>query len=107
VEFREIGELGLIARIKNHLLAFSPGIFRGIGDDAASKSLSPGTDLFSRVDLLEEVHSDFVLTSAHSPGRNSFGLNLSKIAAMGAGVRSTLLSLTFPLRASMEFAGHF
>jgi thiamine-monophosphate kinase len=108
VDFREIGELGLIAKIKNPLLAFSPGISEGIGDDAASTLLSPGTDLFSTVDLLvEEVHCDLVLTSAHSLGRNSLAVNLGNIAAMGARGRLALIALTFPLRASVEFADHF
>jgi hypothetical protein len=86
VEFREIDELGLIARVKNCLLAFSPGIFKGIGDEASRPSLSPGIVPFRTLDLwVEEVQCDLFLTSAHSLGRNSFlAVNRRDIAAMRA-----------------------
>ena len=108
VELREIGEFGLIARIRHRLPAFQPHVFKGIGDDAAVSSLPPGMDLVSTVDLLVEgVHFDLALTSAHLLGRKSLAVNLSDIAAMGARPRFALVSLALPWRTSVEFIDEF
>ncbi len=57
MKLREIGEFGLIARIKKSWLASSPQVFKAIGDDAAVTFLLPGNDVVSTVDLLiEAVH---------------------------------------------------
>jgi len=108
VELREIGEFGLIARIRNRLPPYLPNVFRGIGDDAAIASLSPGNDLVSTVDLMvEEVHFDLALTSARLLGRKSLAVNLSDMAAMGARPRFALISLALPARISVEFTDEF
>jgi len=104
VELQEIGEFGLIARIKSHLPAFPPFVLKGIGDDAAISSLSTGAELVSTVDLLVEgVHFDLSLTSAYLLGRKSLAVNLSDIAAMGAKPLFTLVSLAIPSRTKVEF----
>lgn len=108
VELREIGEFGLIARIRNRLPAYLPDVFKGIGDDAAIASLSLGSDLVSTVDLMvEEVHFDLALTSAHLLGRKSLAVNLSDMAAMGARPRFALISLALPARISVESVDEF
>jgi thiamine-monophosphate kinase len=86
VEFREIGEFGFIARRRSRMSAFSPDVFKGIGDDAAITSLSTGTDLVSAVDFFfQEVHCGLTLTSARYLGRKSFAVNLSDIAIIDGG----------------------
>lgn len=108
MELREIGEFGLIARIKKNIPPILPGVLRGIGDDAAISSLTPGTELVSTVDLLlEGVHFNLSFTSAHLLGRKSLAVNLSDIAAMGANPRFALLSLAIPPRTSVEFIDDF
>jgi len=108
VELREIGEFGLIARIKKSILPLFPGVLRGIGDDAAISSLTPGTELVSTVDLLVEgVHFNLSFTSAHILGRKSLAVNLSDIAAMGANPRFVLLSLALPAKTIVEFIDDF
>ena len=108
MELREIGEFGLIARIKKSILPLFPGVLRGIGDDAAISSLTPGTELVSTVDLLVEgVHFNLSFTSAHILGRKSLAVNLSDIAAMGANPRFVLLSLALPAKTIVEFIDDF
>lgn len=66
--------------------AFSPDVFKGIGDDAAITLLSTGTDLVSAVDFFfQEVHCGLTLTSARYLGRKSFAVNLSDIAIIEGG----------------------
>ncbi|OGQ00903.1 MAG: thiamine-phosphate kinase [Deltaproteobacteria bacterium RBG_19FT_COMBO_52_11] len=108
MELQEIGEFGLIARIKSHLPAPPPFVRKGIGDDAAISSLSTGADLVSTVDLLVEgVHFDLSLTSAYLLGRKSLAVNLSDIAAMGAKPLFALISLAIPARTKVEFIDEF
>jgi thiamine monophosphate kinase len=66
--------------------AFSPNVFKGIGDDAAITSLSTGIDLVFAVDFFfQEVHCGLTLTSARYLGRKSFAVNLSDIAIIDGG----------------------
>jgi thiamine-monophosphate kinase len=106
VELREIGEFDLIARIKKNMPPILPGVLRGIDDDAAISSLTPGTELASTVDLLVEgVHFNLSCTFAHLLGRKSLAVNLSDIAAMGGKPRFILLSLAIPWNMTFEFKG--
>jgi thiamine-monophosphate kinase len=108
VKLREIGEFGLIARIKNSWPASSPQVIQGIGDDAAVSSLGPGNDLVSTVDLLiEDVHFDLSFIDPYPLGRKSLAVNLSDLAAMGATPRWLLISLALPSRLSVEFTDRF
>jgi len=108
VKLREIGEFGLISRIKNSWPASSPQVVQGIGDDAAVSSLGPGNDLVSTVDLLiEDVHFDLSFIEPYPLGRKSLAVNLSDLAAMGATPRWLLISLALPSRLSVEFTDQF
>jgi thiamine-monophosphate kinase len=108
VKIREIGEFGLIARIKKDWPASSPQIFQGIGDDAAVSSLLPGNDLVSTVDLLiEDVHFELSWITPRQLGRKSLAVNLSDLAAMGATPRWMLISLAIPSRLEVEFIDDF
>lgn len=108
MELREIGEFGLIARIQKRIAALPPAVIRGIGDDAAVTSLSPATEVVSTVDLLVEgVHFNLSLTSAHLLGRKSLAVNLSDMAAMGAKPCFALISLALPSRTSLKFIDDF
>jgi thiamine-monophosphate kinase len=108
VKLREIGEFGLIARIKNSWPESCQQVIQGIGDDAAVSSLGPGNDLVSTVDLLiEGVHFDLSLIEPYPLGRKSLAVNLSDLAAMGATPRWMLLSFALPSRLSVEFIDQF
>lgn len=108
MKLREIGEFGLIARIKKSWPPSSPRVIQGMGDDAAVSSLSPGDDLVSTVDLLiEDVHFDLSFIDPFPLGRKSLAVNLSDLAAMGATPRWMLISLALPSRLSVEFVDQF
>jgi len=108
VELREIGEFGLIARIREKTPLPPPGLIRGIGDDAAISLITPGTQLVSTVDLLVEgVHFDLSFTSPLLLGRKSLAVNLSDIAAMGAKPSYALISLAVPPQTKVEFLDDF
>ena len=108
MKLREIGEFGLIARIKNSWPSSSPQVIQGIGDDAAVSSLGPGNDLVSTVDLLiEDVHFDLSFIDAYPLGRKSLAVNLSDLAAMGAAPRWLLISLALPSHLGVDFTDQF
>jgi len=108
VELREIGEFGLIARIRDRIGVLASQVYKGIGDDAAVSFLSPGMDLISTVDLLvEDVHFNRSLTCARDLGRKSLAVNLSDLAAMGGTPRFALISLAVPAETSVEFIDEF
>jgi thiamine-monophosphate kinase len=52
---------------------------------------------------VEEVCFNLALTSAHFLGRKSLAVNLSDIAAIGAGPRFALIFLALPVRIRVEF----
>ena len=108
MKLREIGEFGLIARIRDRLANLPSNVIQGIGDDCAVSSISPGNQLVTTTDLLvEEVHFDLSFLSASELGRKSLAVNLSDIAAMGARPRFAFLSLAIPERLSVEFLDGF
>ncbi len=108
MELREIGEFGLIGRIRERYRNGGSGIHKGMGDDAAVTSLTPGLDLVSTVDLLvEDIHFDLSLLQPDWLGRKSLAVNLSDIAAMGATPRFALVCLAIPPRISVEFLDEF
>jgi thiamine-monophosphate kinase len=110
VKIRDLGEFGLIARIKDRLPTLPPSVIKGIGDDAAVSSLPAGKQVVTTVDLLiEGVHFDFSFRSL-SPyllGRKSLSVNASDIAAMGAAPKSAFLSLAIPETMSIESLDEF
>lgn len=108
MELRELGEFGLISRIKEKLPPYPEGVIKGIGDDGAICSLAPDHLLISTVDLLiEGVHFDLTYTPPYFLGRKSLAVNLSDIAAMGAKPLYLLISLALPDRLPVEFVDEF
>ncbi len=93
----EIGERGLIERIRSRLPAPPSWVVVGIGDDAAV--VEPERNLLEVVttdSLVEGVHFDRAFVSASDIGHKALAVNLSDLAAMGAAPRTALLSLILP-----------
>jgi thiamine-monophosphate kinase len=100
---KELGEFGLIDRIKSHLKIEDSQIV-GPGDDAAILPLSCGKVLLATTDmLLEDVHFTTTFATPYQIGWKSMASNLSDIAAMGGLPRYALISLGLPPSTHLEF----
>jgi thiamine-monophosphate kinase len=97
VRVKEIGEFGLIARIRDAASERSPSVVEGVGDDCAI--VRPGTDrdlLFTCDCQIQGVHFRNEWISARQLGRRVAAVNLSDIAAMGGVPRWALCALAIP-----------
>jgi len=104
----DIGEFGLIERIRRSFGTSSKKAPIGIGDDAAALCVSPGQSLLATADMLVEgVHFDLSTTDLSSLGWKSAAVNLSDIAAMGGTPRSCLVALAIPRRITVEAITEF
>ncbi len=107
MKLAELGEFGLIDRIKAHVAA-SPSVLLGIGDDAAALVPTQGfVTLITSDMLLEGVHFDLSFCDPHTLGRKSLSVNLSDVAAMGARPRHFLLGVALPKDVPLEFMDGF
>lgn len=98
-----LGEFGLIARLRARLGAPTSGLLRGIGDDAAVLTLTPGLSLLATTDaLLEEIHFSFRWSPPDAVGYRAMVANLSDIAAMGGVPRAALVCLALPPRTGLD-----
>ncbi len=101
MDLDDIGESGLIRRIREMAQSQHPDVRIAIGDDAAFTEGLPS--LIATCDMLvQDVH--FIL-SKNPPkllGRKALAVNLSDIAAMAAKPRYALLGLGVPGSAPMQ-----
>ncbi|MBQ0006390.1 MAG: thiamine-monophosphate kinase, partial [Alistipes sp.] len=109
MELSEIGEFGLIERIRK---AFAPDCFkkdgiRGIGDDCAVIPTGNTDSLISTDMLLEGTHFIRDRITPYDLGWKSLAVNLSDIAAMGGHPTGTFLSLGLPENISSEYMDEF
>lgn len=103
-----LGEFGLIHRIRRAASRSAKRVPIGIGDDAAAVVLSPANLLLATTDmLLEGVHFDLATTDLYSLGWKSAAVNLSDIAAMGGVPRYCLTALGIPAALTVEDVGEF
>jgi thiamine-monophosphate kinase len=103
MKMSDLGEFGLIGRIKRTASRLSASTVIGIGDDAAVlKPSSLRRELVTTDLLLEGVHFDLSHTDFYSLGWKAAAVNLSDIAAMGGIPRFCLVALGIPPRVSVE-----
>jgi thiamine-monophosphate kinase len=101
---KEIGEFGLIDRIKEDTINDTATVVEGIGDDAAV--LLPTIrhlQLLATDMLVEDVHFDLTTTTPWQLGYKAIAVNLSDIAAMGGIPRHIVISLAMPKEFGFEF----
>src|SRR3990170_3618157 len=103
MKLSELGEFGLIEKIRRSFSVKSPRAPLNIGDDAAALVVSPSSMLLATTDMLVEgVHFDLSSTDFYSLGWKSAAVNLSDIAAMGGVPRFCLVSLGIPASIAVE-----
>jgi thiamine-monophosphate kinase len=107
MDLREIGEFGLINRIRKWITASDSAVIQGIGDDVAvierdGKTLLVTTDL-----LIEGVHFDRSWIDPYRLGKKALAVNLSDIAAMGGIPKYFLISVGLPKDLSLSFISLF
>ena len=109
MELRQLGELGLIERIRRAAgRRPGAGVVFGIGDDAAVLRPRVGEDVVASTDaLVEGVHFRFGNESARSIGRRALVANLSDLAAMGARPLGFLWALAAPPRLDVRVVDGF
>ncbi|NLG83207.1 MAG: thiamine-phosphate kinase [Firmicutes bacterium] len=103
MEIEEIGEFGLIERLRPGCLR-GGGVVRGIGDDAAVLTFTPGALVLATCDMLVEGrHFHRRYFTPYQLGRKALAVNLSDIAAMGGRPRHVLVSIGLPADLGVEY----
>jgi thiamine-monophosphate kinase len=100
---RELGELGLIRRLRTTAPGSHAGIRLGIGDDAAVLEPTLGSAILATTDLVVEgIHFRREWASPRDIGWKAIAVNLSDIAAMGGIPRWALVALAIPAATPVE-----
>lgn len=104
----QIGEFGLIEKIKKGALFNKRRVIKGIGDDAAVEKINGNMYLLSTCDMLvENIH---FLKNEITPwqlGYKAAAVNLSDIAAMGGRPTGILVSIAIPKDTEGEYIEDF
>lgn len=102
-ELKDLGEFGLIDRIKERFPVSQPTSVLGIGDDAAILAPGPGMQTVVSTDLLlEGIHFDLSFHPLPHLGYKAVAVNISDIAAMNAIPRQITVSIGLSNRFSLE-----
>lgn len=101
-EIGEIGEFGLIERLKNKFALKQSSSIVGIGDDAAVIDAGDYFQLVSTDMLIEGVHFDLSYMPLKHLGYKAVSVNVSDIAAMNGIPKQITVSLGLSNRFSVE-----
>lgn len=100
----ELGEFGLIERVRRIVTVDRADIVAGIGDDVAVLDAGCEELLLATVDCqIDGVHFLRKEASAVQIGRRALAINLSDIAAMGGRPEHALVSLALPADTEVEW----
>ncbi len=97
MRLEELGEFGLIEKIKQLVGSESKDLIVGIDDDAAAYRLSENQVLLLTTDaLIEGIHFNLDYFNFYQLGWRAMAVNLSDIAAMGGQADLALITLGLP-----------
>lgn len=97
VTLAELGEFGLISRVRNRARAGHRNLLLGIGDDCAAFKVSPGKQCLLTTDaLVAGIHFELKFLSYSDLGWRSLAVNLSDVAAMCGKAVGALVTLGLP-----------
>ena len=103
----EIGEFGLINRIRKWSPASHGDVVRGIGDDVAVIDIGKKALLVTTDILIEDIHFERSWTDPYCLGKKALAVNLSDIASMGGIPRYFLVSIGLPKALPFPFVSLF
>jgi thiamine-monophosphate kinase len=101
-EIKQLGEFGLIDRIRQQFNLVNPTSKTGIGDDAAVIDIGDECLLVTTDMLLEGIHFDLAFTPLHHLGYKAVAANVSDIAAMNGKAEQITVSIALSNRFSIE-----
>src|SRR3972149_6514043 len=99
----QLGEAGLIQRIKRKIPSDDPSIVLGIGDDAAIINSTKRDILLSTDTIREDIHFSRKYYSFYDIGWKAVAVSISDIAAMGGVPKYLLLSMAVPDKLSVKY----
>lgn len=101
-EINQLGEFGLIDRIREKFALTNPSSLTGIGDDAAVIDSGEDCILVSTDMLIEGIHFDLSYTPIHHLGYKAVAVNVSDIAAMNGRAEQITVNIALSNRFSIE-----
>ena len=107
MKLSDIGEFGLINRVRKWMPSSDSALVRGIGDDVAVMEMGTRALLATTDTLIEDIHFERSWTDPYRLGKKSLAVNLSDIAAMGGTPKYFLISLGLPKRLPLSFISRF
>jgi len=100
----ELGEFGLIERLRKKVKLFSKDAIVGIGDDAAVLKYDKNNFMILTTDMLvEDVHFSLEYFKPEQIGMKAVEQNVSDIAAMCGTPKYALVSLAIPKNTDVSF----
>ncbi|NJN43753.1 MAG: thiamine-phosphate kinase [Anaerolineae bacterium] len=101
-ELSQLGEFGLIERIKSQFVSKQKTTLTGMGDDAAVIDAGEDCILLSTDMLVEGIHFDLAYMPLQHLGYKAVVCNVSDIAAMNATPQQITVSIGLSNRVSLE-----
>ena len=104
MKLKDIGEFGLIDKIRKKFKTKSKDILIGIGDDTSVIKTRDGNyELYTTDIIIEDVHFNLRYTKPYQIGRKALSVNISDIAAMGGIPKFALVSIGLSKDYSWKF----
>lgn len=103
MKLEEIGEFGLIEKIRKSMPLPCKPVIVGIGDDAAAVMPEKGSLVLITSDMfLEGIHFDRSFSDPFHIGFKALAVNISDVAAMGGKPTAAIISIGLPQDITVE-----